>query len=594
MYIRKVTHADKNGKTYHTFKLIESVRTDRGPRQRMVLNLGTDFSVPEEKWKELADRIEEIVTGQNRLLPCAQDIEECATRYARNVIAYHGQEKKESPAPDYHRIDVDTVDHEHVRSIGAEHVVYETMKTLGLPDLFTSFGFNKPACEAAIGVIAARLIAPSSERATHLWLQTMTALGDLVRADFTDMSQDRVYKVADMVLAHKQEIEDHLRSKESSLFSLPERIILYDLTNTFFEGSGKYNKKAHFGKSKEKRSDCPLLTLGMVLDADGFPKKTEVFNGNVSEPGTLEEMVTSLSSLPLQTKPLIVMDAGIATEDNILWLKDHLYDYIVVSRKKKIEIPTEMITVREDHRRVIRAGLIHDTDEVTLICHSTDKEIKEAGIDNLFERRFEEGLKRVHDALHKKHGVKLYDKVWEKIGRLKERNRRIARRYEITVEKDDKNLATAVTWQRKNEDHHPGVYVLRSNRRDLTASQFFDIFSLLTDIEDAFRSMKSELGLRPVYHQKEHRSDGHLFITVLAYHILQTIRFTLKKEKISDSWSTIRKVLSSHVRLTTTMKRDDGKVIHIRKSSSPEASHKRIYDALHLSCHPGRTVKTII
>jgi transposase len=106
--------------------------------------------------------------------------------------------------------------------------------------------------------------------------------------------------------------------------------------------------------------------------------------------------------------------------------------------------------------------------------------------------------------------------------------------------------------------------------------------------------MKSELGLRPVYHQKEHRSDGHLFITVLAYHILQTIRFTLRKGKISDSWSTIRKALSSHVRLTTTMKRDDGKVIHIRKSSSPEASHKRIYDGLHLSRHPGRTMKTII
>jgi hypothetical protein len=444
----------------------------------MVLNLGTDFSVSEEKWKELANRIEEIVTGQDRFFPCQEDIEELAAQYAHQIIAYHGQEKKESPAPDYHRIDVDTVNHEHVRSVGAEHVVYETMKTLGLPDLFTSFGFNKPACEAAIGVIAARLIAPSSERATHVWLQTMTALGDLVGTDFTDMSQDRVYKAADMLLAHKQEIEDHLRSKETSLFSLTERIILYDLTNTFFEGSGKYNKKAHFGRSKEKRSDCPLLTLGMVLDADGFPKRTEVFNGNVSEPGTLEEMVTSLSSLPLQTKPLIVMDAGIATEDNILWLKAHLYDYMVVSRKKKIEAPLEMVTVREDNRRLIRAGLIHEAGEAMLVCHSTDKEIKEAGIDNLFERRFEEGLKRVHNALHKKHGVKLYDKVWEKIGRLKERNRRIARRYEITVEKDDKNLVTAVTWQRKNEEYHPGVYILRSNRTDFTETQFFDIFSL--------------------------------------------------------------------------------------------------------------------
>ena len=129
---------------------------------------------------------------------------------------------------------------------------------------------------------------------------------------------------------------------------------------------------------------------------------------------------------------------------------------------------------------------------------------------------------------------------------------------------------TAVTWQRKAEEHHPGVYVLRSNRLDLNETQFFDVFSLLTDIEDAFRSMKSALGLRPVYHQKEHRSDGHLFITVLAYHILQTIRFTLRRQHIADSWSTIRTALSSHVRLTTTMRRDDGRVIHL-----PEVEQSR-------------------
>jgi len=346
--------------------------------------------------------------------------------------------------------------------------------------------------------------------------------------------------------------------------------------------------------SKEKRTDCPLLTLGMVLDADGFPKRAEVFNGNVSEPGTLEGMVTSLSSPHLAVKPIIVMDAGIATKENILWLKDHLYDYIVVSRAKKIEVPLEMVTVREDDRRLIRAGLVHHADEAMLVCHSSDKEKKEAGIENRFERRFEEGLDRIHKALGKKHGVKRHDKVMEKIGRLKERNRRISRRYEITVTKDDKDIVTAITWRRKAEEHHPGVYVLRSNRMDFTETQFFDIFSLLTDIEDAFRSMKSELGLRPVYHQKEDRSDGHLFITVLAYHILQTIRFTLRRQNIHDTWSTIRKALSSHVRLTTTMKRDDGKVIHLRKSSSPEASHKRIYDALHISHRPGKTVKTVL
>jgi transposase len=595
MFIRKVFHTDtKNNKVYHTFKLIESVRTERGPRQRMILNLGADFTVPEKKWKDLANRIEEIITGQNPLFACPEEIEEFAIRYAKNIIAYHGKEEKKEPS-DYQRVDIDTVDHHTVRSVGAEHVIYETMKTLGLPDLFASLGFTAPALNTAIGVIAARLIAPSSERATHIWLQNASAVDDLLNTDFTALSQDRVYKVSDMLLQNKQNIEGHLRSREVSLFDLTEKIILYDLTNTFFEGSGKYNDKARFGVSKEKRSDCPLVTLGLVLDADGFPKRTEVFSGDVSEPGTLEGVVASLSSPLLQTVPLIVIDAGIATEENILWLKERRYDYIVVSRRKNNNnVPPEMVTVREDNRRLIRAVRIHTADEVTLLCHSTDKEIKETGIQNRFERRFEEGLNRIHTALDKKHGTKRYEKVIEKIGRLKERYKRIARRYEVTVTKNDHDMATAVTWQRKKVENHPGVYALRSNRLDFTEQQFFDIFSMLTDIEDAFRSMKSELGLRPVYHQKEHRTDGHLFITVLAYHIMQTIRFALKGKQITESWSTIRKALSTHVRITTTMKRDDGRVIHIRKSTRPEPFHIKIYDALHLPHQPGKTIKTTL
>jgi transposase len=423
----------------------------------------------------------------------------------------------------------------------------------------------------------------------------MSALDDLLDADFRTLSQDRVYRVSDMLLRHKQEIEDHLRVRECSMFNLEEKIILYDLTNTFFEGPGKYNSKAHFGVSKEKRSDCPLVTLGLVVDGDGFPKRSDVFDGNVSEPGTLAGMIAALSSPGIMARPLIVMDAGLATEDNILWLKAQGYQYIVVSRKKKSAVPAEMVTVREDARRLIRAALVQGAAEVTLYCHSTDKEIKEEGIKNRFERRFEEALEKVRDALSKKHGTKRYDKVLEKIGRLKERFRRVARRYEISVAKDDKkNLATAIRWERREQPDHCGLYCLRSNRLDFKEQEMFDIFAMLTDIEDTFRSMKSELGLRPVYHQKEYRCDGHLFITVLAYHVAHAIRVQLRKQGIADSWATTRKGLATHMRITTTVKRDDGKVIHIRKSARPEPFHRKIYDALHLSHRPGKIMKTII
>jgi hypothetical protein len=224
MFIRKVIHTDKkNGREYHTFKLLESLRTERGPRQRMVLNLGTDFSVAEEHWKDLANRIEEIVTRQQPLFTYAEEVEHFAEVYARKIIAYHGEAPARRSAPDYQRVDIDTIDCEQPRSVGAEHVVYETMKTLGLDELLTTLGFNTPARNAALGVIAARLIAPSSEKATHEWLQSMSAMDDLLDTDFGTLSQDRVYRVSDMLWRNKHEIEEHLRARECSLFSLEEK-----------------------------------------------------------------------------------------------------------------------------------------------------------------------------------------------------------------------------------------------------------------------------------------------------------------------------------------------------------------------------------
>ena len=275
MFIRKTTHTDRKAqKAYHTFKLIESVRTERGPRQRMLLNLGADFSLPEEQWKDLANRIEEILTGQDPLLPYPQEIETLATRYARKLIGYQGATqaaKRERRDPDYHRVDINSIDNERSRTIGAEHVVYETIKFLELDRLLMALGFNKTALDAAIGVIAARLIAPSSERAAHLWLQGISGLDELLGTDFTDLSQDRVYKTSNLLLRHKKKIEDHLRAKERNLFNLEEKVILYDLTNTFFEGTARYNRKARFGVSKEKRSDCPCSPWDWFSMVRGFP-----------------------------------------------------------------------------------------------------------------------------------------------------------------------------------------------------------------------------------------------------------------------------------------------------------------------------------
>jgi len=610
MFIRKVPHKNKkNRKEYHTYKLVESIRTQRGPRQRDILNLGVDFDLPKKQWKDLANCIEGIITKQRPLFDYPKEISKLAKKYARTIIRQQACaiDEGEDISPDYQVVDVNSVDNEDARTVGAEYVVYETIKELEIDRELRSLGLNRLQLAVALGVIAGRMIVPGSERATHQWLQNVTGLNELMGVDFSSVSLDSVYKASDLLLKNKEALEEYLRRTEGQLFALEEKIILYDLTNTFFEGTGKYNPKARYGgKSKEKRNDCPLVTLGLVLDMQGFPKKSRIFEGNISEPKTLETMIKKLSGEDINKtslfKPTIVLDAGIATEDNINWLKDKSYRYIVVSRKKKKAIPSDvtMIAVKKDDKAntvLVQAGLAENrqTGELELYCHSVDKEKKEEGIKNKFQQRYEAELLKARNALDLKNGTKRYDKVIERIGRLKEKYKLVSRGYKVTVEKDSEtDKAKSITWSRKKTEKTSGIYCLRTNRKDLNEKQIWDIYTMLTDIEDAFRCMKSELGLRPIFHQKEARCDGHIFITVIAYHLLHTIRFKLRQRGVRFCWTTIRKQLSTQVRITTTMKRKDNKVVHIRKSSKAESSHQVIYDALNLSHQPGRVVKTIL
>jgi len=609
MFIRRVPHKNrKNHKEYYTYKLVESIRTERGPRQRDILNLGVGFDLPKDKWKDLANCIEEIISGQKSLFDYPKEITTLARRYARKIIREQAPviAERQDIEPDYATIDLNSVEDEETRTVGAEHVVYETIKQLGIDRKLKELGLNRHQVAASLGVIAGRMIVPGSERATHCWLQNVSALDELMGVDFSNLSLDRVYKVSDWLLKHKQSLEEHLRRTEGQLFALEEKIILYDLTNTFLEGTGKYNPKARYGRSKEKRSDCPLVTLGLVLDMYGFPKKSQIFDGNVSEPKTLETMIGELaggevSEDPL-IKPTVVLDAGIASEKNLLWLKDKHYPYIVVSRKKKKEIPSDvtMIAVKKDDNAntvFVQAGLAKskETDELELYCHSTDKERKEESINTKFQERFEDELQKARNALHLRNGTKRYDKVVERIGRLKERFKLVSHHYNVSIEKaTETDKAKNITWSHKKTKKTSGIYCLRTNRKDLDEQKIWDIYTMLTDIEDAFRCMKSELGLRPIYHQKEIRCDGHIFITLLAYHLLHTIRFQLRQKGVRFCWTTIRRQLSTQVRITTTMKRQDGKVIRIRKSSKAEPVHQVIYDALNLAYQPGRRVKTIL
>ena len=617
MYIRRTTiKSRKDGKPYYTYRLVESVRTQKGVRQRTLLNLGRGFSYPRETWPDLAARIGEILHGQSRLIPLSADLETAAQKYAALMIqaqARADEFRKEEEKQDYHIVDIDSLEVQRPRSIGAEHVAYEVFKQLELDSKLTELGFNRHQLNAAIGTVIGRMINPGSELSTHDWLQNHSGLGELTGYDYGSMALVRMYQVSDLLLKHKGAIERHLYNRERSLFEFKETITLYDLTNTYFEGSGKANDNAAYGRSKEKRSDCPLVTLGLVLDSSGFPKKSKVFTGNASEPETLEEMIKGLretfdtpedgqQGLFKAEDPTIVMDAGIATEDNIKWLKAHHYHYLVVSRKRHREFcQDEAIIVKQDKSCTVKAQKVYneETGEVELYCHSTLREEKDRGIYDRFSARFEEDLEKLNAGLHKKGCVKRYDKVLERLGRIKQKYSRAAKNYEVTVHRDEQTgYAARIDWKQKqvlaSADSYPGVYCLRSDRDSWDESTLWQTYTMLTDLESVFRCLKSELGLRPVFHQKTDRVSGHLFISLLGYHLIHTIRYQLKKRDIHARWGRLRRQLGGQTRVTVQMKCQNGDVIHIRKSTRPEPRQQVIYDALNLPYYPGKTTKVIL
>jgi transposase len=605
MFIRRTQTRTKNSsEAYFSHRLVEAVRVGKKVQQRTILNLGAQLDLPQAEWPALASRIEEVLHGQVCLLPPGPAVEELAQRFAAQLIARRAVEADPaaaSPEPTEERfveVDLNTLEMVRPRPVGVEYVALQAMRQLGLEEKLIELGFNRPQMAAAVGVLIGRMASPGSERSTYDWLQHRTALGELLGYDYEAMDLQQIYRCGDRLLQHREALEEHLFAAARQLFNLGETVTLYDLTNTYFEGTAAGIDKARHGRSKEKRSDCPLVTLGLVLDASGFPRRSKLFAGNASEAATLEEMLEKLGAAPGTT---VVMDAGIATEANLVWLKEHGYNYIVVSRQRNKHFdPAQATTVMTAGQDEVQIQRIVDqaSGEVFLYCHSPARAEKDKAIDSKKAERFEEELKKLADGLTRPRTTKDSGKLHERIGRIKERYARAAQHYaiEITLDEDGK-AATGITWVKAPKPGtaltDPGVYCLRTTLTKPSDAELWKTYSMLTNLEAVFRSLKTDLGLRPVFHQTENRVDAHLFLSLLAYILVHTIRTQLKASGIDDSWDKLRSILSGQVRITTTVQRKDGRTVHVRKATRPESALQRIYTALKLSANPGGIQQTI-
>ena len=602
MFVRRTqTRRTEDGRPYFSHRLVHSERVGHTVRQRTLLNLGRHFDIPQAQWPLLCTRIDDVLSGQAPLLAdCPPAVEREAQRIAAQLVARGAPGDGTVAGPtDVQRVDVDSLRLVRPRSVGVEQVGLWALEQLGLPALLADVGVNGALRAAAAGALVGRLAQPASERATHRWLQARSGLGELLGVDFETVSAMQLYRASDALVKHREAVEAHLFDRALGLFDLQPTVTLYDLTNTYFEGEASEQPQAQRGHSKEKRSDCPLLTLGLMLDASGFVRRSQLFAGNVREHRTLAGM---LKALRAPAGALVVMDRGVATDACITWLREHGYRYLVVSRERHRQFDADAaVSVRTQSNQTVHLHKVvsTDPDEVRLYCYSEERAQKERGIVERFATRFEAALTQLNDGLARPRAHKRLAQVWQRIGRLKAKHSRVAAHYQIAVTADEAGKkAVAVTWTRRPQDGsmatHPGVYCLRSSETDWDEDALWRTYTTLTDVEAVFRSLKSELGLRPIYHHKPRRADGHLFLTIIAYQLVQVIRTRLCAHGEHASWSTLRRILEGQQRVTATFRRPDGRTLHVRTTMQAEPEQQAIYDALGVDPQPGRVRKTII
>ncbi|MCC7278930.1 MAG: IS1634 family transposase [Chromatiaceae bacterium] len=603
MYIRR-THTSNSatGERYTTHRLVQSERVGGRVRQVTLLNLGRQFTLPQEEWPALCARLEELRSGQGALLAGAVLVEREAQRLFARLLARQGVAPAtagRTDGGDVQAVDVDSLELSRPRSVGVESVALWAMAEVRFVELLQDLGLSGPQRALIVGAVVGRMAAPGSERATHRWLGERSGLGELLEVDFETLPLAPFYRAADLLMRHRTVIEQTVFTRVSDLFGLDWTVTLYDLTNTFFEGAAAGNPKAQRGHSKEQRSDCPLVTLGLVLDGSGFVRRSQTFDGAVTEGTTLDGMLQGLGA---PRGALVVMDAGIATADNILWLRTQGYRYLVVSRERQRQFDATAatsLTTASGEALAIQRVVDTDAEEVRLYCFSACRAGKEQGISARFTQRFETALQALHEGLARPRTTKQIDKLWERIGRLKAKSHGVGQHYHIEIDADATGqLATAIRWEHQPVAGtmltHPGVYCLRTNELTWDAERLWRTYTLLTDLEAVFRSLKSELGLRPIYHRTEARVDGHLFISVLAYQCVQLIRRRLRAHGISERWSTLRDRLASQCRVTATFRRADGRTLHVRQATRAEPAQLAIIQALGSDPSPGGIQKMLV
>lgn len=516
MYIRPVT-IRKCGKRHVYWQLVKSVRTARGPRQQVVAHLGT---IEEKKRRGVKRLAEEKESPEPRGL-------------------FDGD------VPEYAEVDTKRVRVENCRDFGGPWLGLELVKELGL-DRFLEKTMSRgqeevPWSTMALVLVLSRLCHPSSELHIAEHDYPGSALPDLLGAPADNVNDDRLYRALDKLLPHKAELEVFLKDRMGELFELKYDLLLYDVTSTYFEGEAKGNPQAQRGYSRDKRPDCKQVCIGLVVSRCGMPLGYEIFTGNRTDVTTLQDVVTTMEGKYGKADRIWVLDRGMISEKNMEFLKQDGRRYIVgthkgMLKKFKPALLSEGWQTVHEGLEVRLCSSPDGQDETFILCRSRERREKEKAMHERFEKRIEEGLRKIESSCAKRKWKVVV--IAGRVGKLMGRNSRAAGLFKTDVVKEKDGRARLI-WEKVESwrdwaSLSEGCYLLRTNMNDWSGEELWKTYIQLTEAENAFRIHKSDLRIRPIWHQKEERVRAHILVCFLAYVLWKMLAQRVNQAGLGD------------------------------------------------------------
>jgi Transposase DDE domain len=526
-------------------------------------------------------------------------------------------DSKNDPDKDMARVDLNTLEHPQAKDFGAEWLSFQALKQLKIDSFLMEQKWSEEKIQLAMIQIISRAVFPASENKTSKWIAENSSICELTGYPIAKITKDKLYQSALDLYAVKDDLEQFLSKKTDELFDIQDTIYLYDLTNTYFEGQKRNSNLAQFGRSKEKRSDAKLVVLAVVVNLEGFLKYSNIYQGNMADCKTLSDMIDNLKvgSGLINKKSLIVFDAGIATQENLDMVVAKGYDYVCVSRTKldnydlKNDIPT-IIYDSKNQKISLNQIELHPkkrTKKQETVAHdfcvykvkSDFKAMKERSMNVKFKEHFELELQKLAKGITLKSGIKTQEKVQQKIGRLKEKYPSIAPNFTVTCTLDQEKVNVIKIEWKANEiavkkEKEQGIYFLKTSLKEKDEATIWKIYNALREVESTFRTLKTDLDLRPIYHKNDNATMAHLHLGLLGYWIVNTIRHQLKTKKINHDWKEILRISSTQKLVTTSIVDAEQNTIFITKCSEPSSKLHEIHKALKYKSRPFTRKKFVV